>query len=130
MAATLSKIWPCGQRHHGPLSMWASLAFGIFIAIAHHFFYEYWDGRPVDRGISQDWVLRFGTAFAFLTKTSLALATGIAYVQKQWLTLQRENLSLGHIDLLFGVLSDSSFLLHIRLWPKQSLLFLPAVISW
>ena len=46
---------------------------------------------------------RFGTAFAFLVKTSLTTATGTAYVQWAWRRCRQKTVTIGAIDSAFAV---------------------------
>ncbi|EON69666.1 hypothetical protein W97_08918 [Coniosporium apollinis CBS 100218] len=110
--------------------MCGSLIAGIALAIGHHFFYLRFDGMRVDGAMSQQWTNRYGTAFAFLVKMFLAIATGAAYVQQQWSTLQSRPIRIDRVDSMFGILGDATLFLSTRLWLKAPLLTLPALVTW
>lgn len=51
---------------------------GFAFAVGHHIFYTSLDGKLAE---DQDMVIRYGTAFAFLTKASIVASAGIAIQQ-------------------------------------------------
>jgi len=76
-------------------------------AIGHHLFYVYLDGKQASEvAIPQSWVIRVGTAFAYLFKASLVAAVGIAFCQRVWYSARRSALQIRSLEAMFGVLAD------------------------
>ncbi|KAJ9641775.1 hypothetical protein H2201_003836 [Coniosporium apollinis] len=113
-----------------PTIMFGSLVAGTALAIGHHFFYFGFDGMRVDKAMSQQWTNRYGTVFAFLVKMFLAIATGAAYVQQQWSIFQSQPIRIDRADSMFGILGDATLFFSTRLWLKNPLLTLPALVTW
>jgi hypothetical protein len=109
--------------------MCASFILGIALSIGHHAFYSSYDGTLVQGSMGQQWVNRVGTAFAFLFKTSLSVAAGSAYVQRQWYKLGSRSYSVAQVDSLFGILSDATLFLD-KFWVTDGLLGLLALSTW
>jgi len=85
------------------LSYSASLAF----AIGHHVFYTTLDQMSVDDNLfGQQTNIAIGTAFAFLFRACLVLATCTSYWQVFWATALRNTLTISNMDALAGVLSS------------------------
>lgn len=81
----------------------ASLAF----AIGHHVFYATLDQMSVDNNLfGQQTNIAIGTAFAFLFRACLVLATCTSYWQVFWATALRNTLTVSSMDALAGVLSS------------------------
>jgi hypothetical protein len=111
--------------------MFLLLAIGSLAAIGQHLFYAYCNGKQTAQfPISQDWVIRVGTAFAFLFQTVLVAAVGSAFTQRFWFAVRRETLAVGSIDAMFSVLGDPTKFFNIELIFKTKLLFAFAVISY
>lgn len=118
-------------RWRAPATILISLACGIAFILAHHFMCNSLNRTPVqDVNISQAWVSRFSTAFAFLVKTTLAIAVGAAYTQHQWLTFHRHNLKMADIDALTSILSNVFGFCNTTAWLRHPVLALTALISW
>ena len=107
------------------------LLIGALTALAQHFFYSHVDGRaPQQINIPQIWVIRIGTAIAFLFKTSLVASIGIAFCQRSWFSFQRDAISVDGIDAIFGVLRDPLKFFVADLLLRTKVLTLLALISW
>ncbi|KAK3681731.1 hypothetical protein B0T22DRAFT_472736 [Podospora appendiculata] len=113
-----------------PALMFAALVAGIGCAVGHHFFYSYWDGRTVPDESTQRWINRLGTAFAFLVKTALSLASGYAYIQCFWLVVRKKPFRLEGLDSLTSVLHDLSAMLQVGLWISVPGLAFIAIGTW
>ena len=109
--------------------MISALLSGTLFAVGHHLFYNSHDGEDVRGSMGQQWVIRIGTAFAFLVTTFLAAAAGSAYVQRQWYKLGRKEYRIADVDSLFGILGDATFFFD-RVWFRDVLLALLAVATW
>src|SRR5271156_4867371 len=93
---------------------------GIASAVGHDLFYRHWNGQSIDSAAwSQQWISRGGTAFAFLVKMFLAVATGIAYVQHFWVMVQSRPIRVSQVDAMFDVLGNPLQLLDVRLWSRS-----------
>ena len=113
------------------LWMLLSLLAGVALTVGHHFFYARFDGLQVDNvSMSQTWIIRIGTGFAFVVKTLLVVATSIAFVQQQWLALSHRSFKIRQIDTLTSVLSNALLFCESRIWLRFPLLTLLAGIAW
>jgi hypothetical protein len=111
--------------------MFLLLIIGILAAVGQHLFYSYANGKLEEEfPISQDWVIRVGTAFAFLFQTVLVAAVGSAFTQRFWFAVRRESLAIGSIDAMFSVLGDPRQFFNTEFIFKTKLLFVFAVISY
>lgn len=88
---------------------------GIALAVGHHCYYQSLSGSEVLPSIDtlfawdtnrQEWKIRFGIAFAFLEKTSLATAIAIAYTQYLWATCRKKAYSISGLDAMFSAPLD------------------------
>lgn len=83
--------WHISPR--APLSMLTLFASGILVSVGNHLFYSRLDGSVVhspnegSQYFTQIWIIRYGTAFAFLAKALLASAVVVAYKQHMWINL-------------------------------------------
>jgi hypothetical protein len=104
---------------------------GVALSFGHHFFYAMFDGLQVDSVLlSQTWIIRIGTVFAFAIKTLLVVAVSIAFVQQQWLALSRHQFKIRQIDTMTGVLGNAFSFLESRIWFRFPLLTLLAGVAW
>lgn len=113
-----------------PTFMIGSLIVGVAFATGHHFFYEYCHGKEADHQLQQQWVTRAGTAFAFVVKMSLAISTGIAYVQQCWVSLRSRPESVKRVDAMFSILTNILQFLDPGLWLRSPILTFLAVVTW
>jgi hypothetical protein len=110
--------------------MIAGLLAGIAFAIGHHFFYRRFEGQAVKSESQQRWITRGGTAFAFLVKMSLAIATSTAYIQQAWKKLGERAMRVERVDAMFIGLRDLSAFVDLRLWLGNPALLALALITW
>jgi hypothetical protein len=113
-----------------PTLMVGWLLLGAAVALGHHFFYSWLDGRLVQSKDEQEWYGRIGTSLAFLTKTLLTAASTIAYAQLLWRTLRSRAVSIRGVDALFGVTSNAWNLASLELWRRGPLPAAVAAILW
>ena len=113
-----------------PFLMISALIIGTVFALIHHLFYFYWNNKAVRSSSQQQWVVRGGTAFAFVVKTAFAVATGTAYSQVLWLSLRGASNRIGRIDSMFGILGNAWEFLDLKLWLGVPTLAVPAIITW
>jgi len=123
---------------HISIAVWKSLAMmggmlfvGILTAIGHDRFYTYLNDRVVTEvSLSQAWVIRAGTAFAFLFKTVLILVVGNVFCQVFWFTMRRDALQMGTIDAIFNLIRNPLQVFNTELLRKRVSLVLLAVTTW
>lgn len=122
-----------------PTGMIVSLIVGILLAVGHDQFYRRLDGTFVSGGdgldwnaspIPQEWVIRIGTAFAFLAKTFLVVAACVAYSQRMWYHLKTDEFRIRQIDSLTNALVDVFSFRHVALWVRVPLLALIGMVAW
>lgn len=116
--------WQC------PAIMYGSLLAGLALAIGHYAFYSHLNNMLVGPTISQTWVNRIGTAFAFLVKLCFVIAASTAYAQRQWLVMGKSTLKIGQIDSMTGILNNIFNLFDGLLWLRHPLLGSIAVVTW
>ncbi|EYB28031.1 hypothetical protein FG05_35257 [Fusarium graminearum] len=110
--------------------MTGSLLSGLALAVGHHLFYDYLNSRIVQSQNQQEWFLRIGTGMAFLVRTLLSAAIGIAYVQILWRTLRSKSVTINGINSLFGVSHNAWDLTTLELWTAAPALTVVALIAW
>jgi hypothetical protein len=119
-----------------PLSMLALFISGVLVSIGHHLFYSRLHGARVQSlgdgsiYITQIWILRYGTAFAFLAKALLASAVVIAYKQHMWRHLRKRANTITTIDALFAATDDVLALLNPSLFLKARIPAVMALVIW
>lgn len=116
-----------------PLTILVALAAGLGFSLAHHFMGSYLHLKPVEDVsvyVSQAWITRFGTAFAFVVKTTLAISIGTAYIQRQWMRFHLQSFKTAEVDLLTGLLGNAFSLFSSPVWLRHPMLTLLAVVSW
>lgn len=138
--STMATTGAEGRSHwRTPMEMFGSLLAGIAFAIGHDQFYRRLHGTFVDGGdgldwnrspIPQEWVIRIATAFAFLVKTFLVIAVCIAYSQRMWYNLNRDEFRIQQIDSLTSVLVDIFSFRRLSLWGRVPLLALMGAVAW
>ena len=129
--ATRTSVVSRFAKWKSPLFMVGLTVLAGLAAIGHHLFYVYLDGKQVSEvAIPQSWVIRVGTAFAYLFKASLVAAVGIAFCQRLWYSARRSALQIQSLDAMFGVLANPLKFVNADLILRTKLLFLMAVIAW
>jgi hypothetical protein len=113
-----------------PILMAGNLLLGLMLATGHHFYYNFLDGRPVYSQGQQEWLFRIGNGIAFLVKTVLSAAIGIAYLQILWQKLQSNSTTIQGIDSLFGVIYNVFAFTTSELWRATPILAVVAAIAW
>src|SRR5436190_18490867 len=92
-SATRQSHFP-GIKSH--VTMLGLLLLAIATAVGQHFYYAYLDRRQVSQvALSQEWVIRAGTALAYLFKTFLVVAVSIAFCHGFWYIVRRHALRIG-----------------------------------
>jgi hypothetical protein len=103
------------------------------VAVGHHLFYLRFDQQyvrsPYDetyKYLTQTWIIRYGTAFAFVAKTLLAGSVVVAYKQVMWISLRHKANSISTIDAVFDLLA----FLSPSFWLKAKVPALMALVGW
>jgi hypothetical protein len=115
-----------------PIAKMLALVFlSLLSAIGQHFLYTYVDGqRPDQFFIQQIWVIRVGTALAFLAKTAAVAGVGIAFTQRSWFSFRRKAISVDGLDDIFGVLQNPLRFYSKDLFSKSKGVALLGLSSW
>lgn len=113
-----------------PALMIGLFVVGIVMAVGHHFYYQSLDGAIVSSDTRQEWALRVGTAFAFLTHASLVASAGTAYAQRLWVTVKRKQFRVGALDHIFSLQSNPFSFLSWEVLSRAKLLCLLGVCIW
>ncbi|USP81522.1 hypothetical protein yc1106_08796 [Curvularia clavata] len=121
-----------------PIAMVSLFVSGLLVAVGHHLFYSRFNGTrvrgPKEDGaseyISQVWIIRYGTAFAFVTKTLLAGSIVVAYKQHMWINLRHKANSVSTIDAVFAATHDFLAFLSPSFWTRAKIPALLALIAW
>lgn len=134
-AALIFQDPPKPPKHKSSLSASAqiivSLLFGIAFAIGHDRYNHFLDGRRADAyDISQEWVSRIETAFAFLVNTSLAATVAAAYAQRLWRNVKSEAIEVGTMDALMAAPTDMLSQLNPRAWLSAPGMLLMGTVIW
>ncbi|KAL3494392.1 hypothetical protein BJX62DRAFT_247638 [Aspergillus germanicus] len=116
--------WQC------PTMMIGFAICGALLALGHHLYYNSLDNTVVTSTNQQTWAIRIGTGFAFLVKTSLISAVGVAAVQEIWAVLRKKFMKLRGIDAMFAVLTSPLAFLVLDLWVYAKVLTVMAIVSW
>ena len=115
------------------------LLLGIAFATGHHFFYASLHetvvrsndvSRILQLSLSrQQFNLALGNTFAFLVKSCLSVAVGLAYLQLFWHSILRPH-TISAIDSLFFNLSDLSTFGDRKVWWRHLALLLLSLTVW
>ncbi|KAK5658302.1 hypothetical protein OQA88_2277 [Cercophora sp. LCS_1] len=120
--------WNCGwEWTNSAWIMYGLLVFGIACAASHHVFYNHLAGKPAEDQLR---MMRFGTLFAYVTKSSLVSAVVFAHRQQIWSTVRRKSLKLRTIDDLFAAADDLRALASWELVKKARVALALAILVW
>jgi hypothetical protein len=104
---------------------------GLLAALAQHLFYSYIDGlSPEEFIVEQKWVIRIGTALAYLFKTSLVATTAVVFYHRSWYSFRRQAMSVRGLDAVFGVFENPFWFLTWEMLVKTKVAALLALMSW
>jgi hypothetical protein len=125
-------------------------ALAIGVGVAHHFFYAILDGQVVEnqavRASNQgqmwahlsaenmlshfQWIIRAGTAIAYLAKLLFVASIGAALTQQLWRSLRSKAFSLGAIDKIFNLKNSPENLFNSEINSKATVVVLLSVSIW
>ncbi|KAH6972358.1 hypothetical protein BKA56DRAFT_677311 [Ilyonectria sp. MPI-CAGE-AT-0026] len=123
----LKKIW------QAPVTMVSFLLVGSALAVGHHRFYLSLRGTVVYGGSEdndQQLNIRYGTAFAFISKTFLVGAVASAYTQHLWTVLSSSYVKVSTIDSHFTALSSILDFINPRFLSTCKYSTMIALIAW
>jgi hypothetical protein len=103
---------------------------GAVLAVGHHVYYRSLDGKIASTAKTQQWPIRFGTAFAFLTVLLLKRPVVTACTQYTWVILRHRSVAIKGIDKLFSITSDPTSLWSFELAKKAKVVLVLATLSW
>lgn len=106
------------------------LAVGIALALGHHFYYQSLNETTVSSDTRQEWALRFGTAFAFLTQSSLVASAGVSYTQRVWVTVKKKAFPLRTLDNIFSLQNTLWSFFSWEVLAKAKALYLLGICIW
>lgn len=122
---------------------WPTIAFiaSICLAIGHHAFYNYLDGRQTPNSIrfqlgksfrvsDQQKNIVIGTLLAVLVKGLAYYSMSAAHMQTTWMTIKAQETKCDAIDAGFRTTPDPRSLLKWTLWLRNPLMMLVAVLFW
>ncbi|KAL4938422.1 hypothetical protein BDV06DRAFT_56657 [Aspergillus oleicola] len=113
-----------------PTAMAVSWIIAVGLAIGHHFYYFSLDGTLVPGQTQQAWSLRVGTGLAFLTKTFLTTAVGIALVQNLWWILRLKPVRLSTLDSMWDIRGNIFNIFDPHVWLRGPNVAVLGLISW
>ncbi|KAF4978281.1 hypothetical protein FDECE_18247, partial [Fusarium decemcellulare] len=113
-----------------PVLMIGSLLLGVVLAVCHHLYYKFLDGNIVRSQSQQEWFLRVGTGMAFLARSMLSAAVGLAYTQILWRTLRLKSVTIQGMNSLFGILHNAWDFTAWEIWTAAPALAVVALIAW
>jgi hypothetical protein len=103
---------------------------GLAGAIGHHLYYHFLDNTLVSSTQSQQWALRFGTAFSVFTVTMLRAAVVAAHNQYIWKVFRDDAYSVADLDKIFSLTSDFTGFFSLALFKCGRLVILLALLCW
>jgi hypothetical protein len=118
------------------LMIWSFLS-GVIQALGHHLYYASRAGTTVHGSNGSSWaihsqeqILRFGLAFAFLVKGFFIITVKLAYTQCAWSSIKHRGVSIGGLDALFSAIEDPWAFRKVEAWITSPLGMMLAVIAW
>jgi hypothetical protein len=118
------------QKDGKKFLMFYCLLCGVVLAIAHHFYYSSLNRKVTTSSNHQQWAIRSGTAFAFLTISFFRAAVTVAYVQLLWHVLRRKALRVVDVDSLFSIVSDITAFLTTGIYTSAMVALPLAMVIW
>jgi len=132
---TKTAMW--GVNWQAPTKMISLLLIGSLCAGGHHLFYQSLNASPVRTKAegapdwaTQDWIIRYGVAFAFLAKTFLAAAVAIAYKQHIWINFRQQAYSVAAIDAIYDATTDLFSFLNVEMLHQAKTATFLALLVW
>jgi hypothetical protein len=125
MRSRATAVWKI--HWYMPTAMVSLLILGVLGAVSHHLFYWSLHGKPATNQLLK---VRFGTAFAFFTRSMLVGSSVVAYRQRIWHTLRGKAMTLSGIDSLFSAIEDPTMFGNWEMIRNAKLATLMALTCW
>ena len=103
---------------------------GIAFAILHYIFYQSWGDHIAGGNLEQEYIIRAGTALAFLSKASLVGAVVIAHKQIAWETVRKRAISMDGIDAMFVAPTDLTSFWNWDMLRRAKAATILALLAW
>lgn len=124
-----------------PAIIVSSLLAGFFFALGHHLFNQCLGNTEVHSGTysvvgysisKQQSNIAIGNVFAYPVKACLSIAMSAAYLQVIWRMIRRsrDGEQLQTVDTAFCVLDDLTEFFNIKVWIRNPLALVVAVLYW
>lgn len=117
-------------RWWSAMQMGGLFLLGLATAVGHHVLYTSLDGSLAGDVNRQEWSIRFGTALAYLTQTSLAASVVCAYSQHIWTVFKAKSISIKGINAMFSASTDPIAFGTTEMWRKAKLASIMVVAAW
>lgn len=123
--------WAQALCNISPVAMMAGLfLLGIAFTIGHYEFYRSWRGHIVDGNLEQEYIIRAGTAFAFLSKASLVGAVIVAHKQIAWGTVRKRAITIDGINAMFVAPTDLTSFWNVDMLRRAKAATILALLTW
>jgi len=114
-----------------PVAMMAGLfLLGIAFTIGHYVFYRSWRDHIVNGNLEQEYIIRAGTAFAFLSKASLVGAVVVAHKQIAWDTVRKRAITIDGINAMFVAPTDLTSFWNGDMLRRAKTATILALLTW
>ena len=114
-----------------PVAMMAGLFFlGMAFAVGHYVFYRSWRDHIVDGNLEQEYIIRAGTAFAFLSKASLVGAVAVAHKQIAWGTVGKRAITIDGVNAMFVAPTDLTSFWNGDMLRRAKTATILALLTW
>ena len=114
-----------------PVAMMAGLfLLGMGFAVGHYVFYRSWRDHIVDGNLEQEYIIRAGTAFAFLSKASLVGAVIIAHKQIAWDTVGKRAITIDGVNAMFVAPTDLTSFWNGDMLQRAKTATILALLTW
>lgn len=131
MKPTHPEHWVWGLNVISPVAIMAGLSLlGIAFAILHYIFYQSWGDHIAGGNLEQEYIIRAGTALAFLSKASLVGAVVIAHKQIAWETVRKRAISMDGIDAMFVAPTDLTSFWNWDMLRRAKAATMLALLAW
>ena len=114
-----------------PVAMTAGLfLLGMAFTIGHYVFYRSWRDHIVDGNLEQEYIIRAGTAFAFLSKASLVGAVVVAHKQIAWDTVHKRAITIDGVNAMFVAPTDLTSFWNGDMLRRAKTATILALLTW
>jgi len=128
---TAPEDWTQALCAISPVAMMAGLfLLGIAFTIGHYVFYRSWRDHIVEGNLEQEYIIRAGTAFAFLSKASLVGAVIVAHKQIAWGTVGKRAITIEGINAMFVAPTDLTSFWNVDMLRRAKAATILALLTW